>query len=67
MFQWAGGDGEKPLFVWHTDTIYARQGRICFPIDEKSGRLLPKEVAEQKYFATVWMPPAEWKKVGFDL
>lgn len=61
-----GWDGPNPRIVWHTDNIYAREGRICFPIDAKTGKLLPKAQADQLYFDEVWKTPAEWAKMGFD-
>ncbi|HVS69847.1 MAG TPA: hypothetical protein VHQ47_01175 [Phycisphaerae bacterium] len=54
----------SPRVVWHTDEIYAREGRICFPIDEK-GALLPKAEADNRYAEQTWLAPAQWKKAGF--
>jgi hypothetical protein len=60
-----GWAGEHPRIVWHTDNIYAREGRICFPVDEKTGKLLPKAEADQRYFDAVWKTPQEWTAAGF--
>jgi hypothetical protein len=62
VFAWAESN---PRILWHTDDAYAREGMICFPIDEKTGALLPKAQADQLYFDTCWLSPADWAKAGF--
>jgi hypothetical protein len=62
VFAWAEAN---PRIIWHIDDAYAREGMICFPIDDKTGALLPKAQADQLYFDTCWLSPADWAKAGF--
>ena len=62
VFAWAEAN---PRILWHTDDAYAREGMICFPIDEKTGALLPKAQADQLYFDTCWLSSADRAKAGF--
>jgi len=60
-----GWGGAEPRILWHTDTLYARAGRICFPIDDKTGTLLSPEQADQRYFDETWVSPETLAKSGF--
>jgi hypothetical protein len=60
-----GWGGARPRMCWHTDTLYAREGKICFPIDERTGALLPQREADQRFFDASWLSPAELSQTGF--
>ena len=60
-----GWGGPTPRIVYHTDMIYARAGKICFPLDVRTGELLPAAQADQRYFDACWLSPAMLSKAGF--
>ena len=62
IYGWAGAE---PRIEWHSDEIYAREGRVCFPIDVKTGALLTVEQANQAYFDELWVSPPRLKQAGF--
>ena len=61
IYDWGSA---KPRIVWHTDDVYARQGKSCYPIDA-SGALLPQDKADQLYFDQLWVSPEILAKAGF--
>jgi hypothetical protein len=60
-----GWGGSKPRILWHTDEVYANAGKICFPLDPKTGALAGPELAAQLYFDELWATPAALRKAGF--
>src|SRR5215471_5160462 len=60
-----GWGGPSPRVLWHADDIYAREGKIFFPIDERARARLPQAEADQRYFDTVWFTPASLADQGF--
>ena len=44
-----GWGGSSPRVLWHADDIYARDGKIFFPVDERTHARLPQAEADQRY------------------
>ena len=63
VYGWGGP--RQPRIIWHTDELYATQGKVCFPIDPRSGVLLTQEQADQAYFDEHWVTPQTLAKAGF--
>jgi hypothetical protein len=60
-----GWGGPSPRVLWHADDIYARDGKIFFPLDERTHARLPQAEADQRYFDAVWFTPADLVHQGF--
>ncbi len=60
-----GWGGPSPRVLWHADDIYARDGKIFFPIDDRTHARLPQAEADQRYFDAVWFTPADLTRQGF--
>jgi hypothetical protein len=60
-----GWGGRAPRVLWHTDEIYAMPGRICFPINARTGALATPQEAAQQYFDEMWTTPERLAKAGF--
>jgi hypothetical protein len=60
-----GWGSKEPRIVWHTDTLYAREGKFCFPIDPATGQLLSKSQADQLYFDSLWVTRRQLESMQF--
>jgi hypothetical protein len=63
VYGWGGP--RQPRIIWHTDEIYATQGKVCYPLDPKTGALATPDRAAQLYFDEYWATPQTLAKAGF--
>ncbi len=60
-----GWGGAHARLLWHSDEVCANNGRICFPLDPKTGDLAVPELAAKMYCDEYWATPAQLKRAGF--